>query len=41
MAITLFGISADTGMQTSDKKPKPALAIWDAWLQAKYQRLCP
>lgn len=27
-----------TGMQTSDKKAKPALEIWDAYLKAKYQR---
>ena len=24
-----------------DGKPKPALATWDAWLQAKYQRSRP
>lgn len=33
----LARIWAYTGMQTSGKKPKPALATWDAWLQAKYQ----
>ncbi len=27
-----------TGMQTSAKQPKPALAIWDAFLKAKYER---
>ena len=37
----LARIWAYTGMQTSDKKPKPALEIWDAWLQAKYQRPHP
>ena len=41
MAITLIGICAYTGMQTSDKRPKPALATWDAWLQAKIQRPHP
>ena len=29
-------IWAFTGMQTSDKKAKPALAVWDAHLKAKY-----
>ena len=33
----LARIWAYTGMQTSDKKPKPALATWDAWLQAEYR----
>ncbi len=32
----LARIWAYTGMQTGDKKPKPALATWDAWFQAKY-----
>ena len=27
--------SKDTGMQTSSKSAKPALAIWDAYLKAK------
>jgi hypothetical protein len=27
------------GMQTSDKKRKPALEVWDAYLKAKYERL--
>ena len=27
---------AYTGMQTSDARPKPALAVWDAWLKAEY-----
>ena len=31
-------IWAFTGMQTSAAKPKPALAVWDAYLKAKYQR---
>jgi hypothetical protein len=34
----LARIWAYTGMQTSDQKPKPALATWDAWLRAKYER---
>jgi hypothetical protein len=34
----LARIWAYTGMQTSGKKPKPALALWDAYLGAKYQR---
>jgi hypothetical protein len=34
----LARIWAYTGMQTSDKKPKPALAIWDAYVKAKYVR---
>jgi hypothetical protein len=31
-------IWAYTGLQTSDKKPKPALAVWDGYLKARYQR---
>jgi hypothetical protein len=27
-----------TGMQTSDKRPKPALALWDAYLRARVVR---
>jgi len=34
----LARIWAYTGLQTSDKKPKPALAVWDAYLKAKHQR---
>jgi hypothetical protein len=34
----LARIWAYTGMQTSDGKPKPALAVWDAYLNAKYSR---
>ena len=34
----LARIWAYTGMQTSDKSPKPALAEWDAYLKAKYSR---
>lgn len=34
----LARIWAYTGMQTSDKKPKPALALWDAYLNAKFSR---
>jgi hypothetical protein len=34
----LARIWAYTGMQTSDKKPKPALATWDAYLHARYTR---
>jgi hypothetical protein len=34
----LARIWAYTGMQTGEKKPKPALAIWDAYLKAKYVR---
>ena len=26
-----------TGMQTAERKPKPALAIWDSYLRAKYE----
>ncbi|HLK61492.1 MAG TPA: glycosyl hydrolase 53 family protein [Chthonomonadaceae bacterium] len=32
----LARIWAYTGMQTSDKQPKPALAVWDAYLKAAY-----
>jgi hypothetical protein len=35
----LARIWAYTGMQTSDRQPKPALAVWDAYLKAKYQRM--
>jgi hypothetical protein len=31
-------IWAYTGMQTEDKRPKPALAVWDAYLKARYER---
>lgn len=34
----LARIWAFTGMQTSDKQPKPALEVWDAYLRARYQR---
>jgi len=34
----LARIWAYTGMQTSDKKAKPALGVWDAYLKAKHQR---
>jgi len=34
----LARIWAYTGMQTSDKKAKPALAVWDAYLKAKHKR---
>ncbi len=34
----LARIWAYTGMQTSDKKAKPALAVWDAYLKAKLTR---
>ena len=34
----LARIWAYTGLQTSEKKPKPALAVWDAYLNAKYKR---
>lgn len=34
----LARIWAFTGLQTSDKKPKPALAVWDAYLRAKLVR---
>lgn len=32
----LARIWAYTGMQTEDRKPKPALAVWDAFLKARY-----
>jgi hypothetical protein len=35
----LARIWAFTGMQTSDKKPKPALAVWEAYLRAKLVRV--
>jgi hypothetical protein len=35
----LARIWAFTGMQTSDKKPKPALAVWDAYLAAACEPL--
>lgn len=31
-------IWAYTGMQTSDKRPKPASAVWDGFLRAKYEQ---
>jgi hypothetical protein len=34
----LARIWAYTGLQTSDLKPKPALATWDSYLKARYQR---
>lgn len=34
----LARIWAYTGMQTSELQAKPALAVWDAWLRAKYDR---
>jgi hypothetical protein len=34
----LARIWAYTGMQTSDRQPKSALLIWDAWLKAKHER---
>ena len=34
----LARIWAFTGMQTSTEKPKPALAVWDGFLKAKYVR---
>jgi hypothetical protein len=33
----LARIWAYTGMQTSDKRPKPASAVWDGYLRAKYE----
>jgi hypothetical protein len=33
----LARIWAYTGLQASDARPKPALAIWDAWLKARYR----
>ena len=35
----LARVWAYTGLQTSEKKPKPALAVWDAYLKAKYERV--
>jgi hypothetical protein len=35
----LARIWAFTGMQTSDKKPKPALAVWEDYLRAKLVRV--
>jgi len=35
----LARIRAFTGMQTGDKKPKPAQAFWDAYLKAKVVRV--
>jgi hypothetical protein len=32
----LARIWAFTGMQTSDGRPKPALAVWDGFFKAKY-----
>jgi hypothetical protein len=34
----LARIWAFTGMQTSTGRPKPALAVWDGFLKAKYER---
>jgi hypothetical protein len=34
----LARIWAYTGLQTSAQQPKPALAVWDAYLKAKYVR---
>ncbi len=34
----LARIWAYTGLQTSEKKPKSALAVWDSYLKAKYDR---
>jgi len=34
----LARIWAYTGLQTSESKPKPALAVWDACLKAPYRR---
>jgi len=31
-------IWAFTGMQTSDKRPKPASAVWDGFFRAKYEQ---
>jgi hypothetical protein len=33
----LARIWVHTGMQTSERKPKPALAVWDSYLRAKYE----
>lgn len=35
----LAGIWAYTGMQTADGRPKPALAVWDAYFRAKLVRV--
>jgi len=34
----LARIWAYTGMQTSDKRPKPASAVWDGYLRARYEQ---
>jgi hypothetical protein len=34
----LARIWAFTGLQTSDANPKPALAVWDGFLKARYER---
>lgn len=34
----LARIWAYTGMQTSDKRPKPGLTVWDAYLNARFAR---
>jgi hypothetical protein len=34
----LARIWAYIGMQTGDKKPKPASAVWDAYFRAKYEQ---
>ncbi len=34
----LARIWAYTGLQSSDRQPKPALAVWDTYLRAKYER---
>ncbi len=34
----LARVWAYTGMQTSSQQPKPALAVWDAYLRAGYER---
>ena len=34
----LARIWAYTGMQTSDRKLKPAFAVWHGWLKAEYHR---
>jgi hypothetical protein len=34
----LARIWAFTGLQTSDRQPKPALAVWDAYLRATRER---
>jgi len=31
-------IWAFTGMQNSDKRPKPASAVWDGFFRAKYEQ---